>query len=306
MHHLHQWLLQLETDHRDISSAPSKRKAQHFIDELIAFLFPNDNHLPCTLPYLQMGLARLEVQLHELLLPLQSQLLSKIDDIVQHYFATLPIIYQTLKLDAQTILQFDPAAASMQEVVSAYPGFRAIVVQRLNASVGGHGCAYLAAFVVGVCTQPNRYWYLSRATIGSAFFIDHGTGVVIGETTHIGNNVKIYQGVTLGALNVQKDLAQTKRHPTIEDNVIIYSGSTILGGNTVIGHSSIIGGNTWITETVPPYSLVYHKAEVRIQTNKCLIRTRLILLFDGKVNYKSRLTYWLNGFEYLILLFICF
>ncbi|MBP6664665.1 MAG: serine acetyltransferase, partial [Chitinophagales bacterium] len=106
------------------------------------------------------------------------------------------------------------------------------------------------------------------ATIGSAFFIDHGTGVVIGETTHIGNNVKIYQGVTLGALNVQKDLAQTKRHPTIEDNVIIYSGSTILGGNTVIGHSSIIGGNTWITETVPPYSLVYHKAEVRIRNKQ--------------------------------------
>lgn len=268
MHHLHQWLLQLETDHRDISSAPSKRKAQHFIDELIAFLFPNDNHLPCTLPYLQMGLARLEVQLHELLLPLQSQLLSKIDDIVQHYFATLPIIYQTLKLDAQTILQFDPAAASMQEVVSAYPGFRAIAVYRLTHQLVGMGVPTLPRLLSEYAHSQTGIDIHPGATIGSAFFIDHGTGVVIGETTHIGNNVKIYQGVTLGALNVQKDFAQTKRHPTIEDNVIIYSGSTILGGNTVIGHSSIIGGNTWITETVPPYSLVYHKAEVRIRNKQ--------------------------------------
>ncbi|MBK9461199.1 MAG: serine acetyltransferase [Sphingobacteriales bacterium] len=268
MHHLHQWLLQLETDHRDISSAPSKRKAQHFIDELIAFLFPNDNHLPCTLPYLQIGLARLEVQLHELLLPLRSQLLSKIDDIVQHYFATLPIIYQTLKLDAQTILQFDPAAASMQEVVSAYPGFRAIAVYRLTHQLVGMGVPTLPRLLSEYAHSQTGIDIHPGATIGSAFFIDHGTGVVIGETTHIGNNVKIYQGVTLGALNVQKDLAQTKRHPTIEDNVIIYSGSTILGGNTVIGHSSIIGGNTWITETVPPYSLVYHKAEVRIRNKQ--------------------------------------
>lgn len=268
MHHLHQWLLQLETDHRDISSAPSKRKAQHFIDELIAFLFPNDNHLPCTLPYLQTGLARLEVQLHELLLPLQNQLLSKIEDIVQRYFATLPIIYQTLKLDAQTILQFDPAAASMQEVVSAYPGFRAIAVYRLTHQLVGMGVPTLPRLLSEYAHSQTGIDIHPGATIGSAFFIDHGTGVVIGETTHIGNNVKIYQGVTLGALNVQKDFAQTKRHPTIEDNVIIYSGSTILGGNTVIGHSSIIGGNTWITETVPPYSLVYHKAEVRIRNKQ--------------------------------------
>jgi len=268
MHHLHQWLLQLETDHRDISSAPSKRKAQHFIDELIAFLFPNDNHLPCTLPYLQMGLARLEVQLHELLLPLQSQLLSKIEDIVQQYFTTLPIIYQTLKLDAQTILQFDPAAASMQEVVSAYPGFRAIAVYRLTHQLVGMGVPTLPRLLSEYAHSQTGIDIHPGAKIGSAFFIDHGTGVVIGETTHIGNNVKIYQGVTLGALNVQKDFAQTKRHPTIEDNVIIYSGSTILGGNTVIGHSSIIGGNTWITESVPPYSLVYHKAEVRIRNKQ--------------------------------------
>jgi serine O-acetyltransferase len=103
------------------------------------------------------------------------------------------------------------------------------------------------------------------ATIGKSFFIDHGTGIVIGETTVIGDNVKIYQGVTLGALNVSKDKASTKRHPTIEDNVIIYSGATILGGETIIGHDSVIGGNVWLTYSVLPNSIVYHKSEVAVK-----------------------------------------
>ena len=103
------------------------------------------------------------------------------------------------------------------------------------------------------------------AKIGNSFFIDHGTGIVIGETTVIGNNVKIYQGVTLGALNVRKEDAKTKRHPSIEDNVIIYSGATILGGNTIVGHDSIIGGNVWLTSSIDPYSVVYHKSEVHFR-----------------------------------------
>jgi serine O-acetyltransferase len=104
------------------------------------------------------------------------------------------------------------------------------------------------------------------ARIGESFCIDHGTGIVIGETTLIGNNVKIYQGVSLGALSVQKELAKTKRHPTVEDNVVIYSGATILGGSTVIGHDSVIGGNVWLTESVPPHSVVYHKASIRVRS----------------------------------------
>ena len=108
------------------------------------------------------------------------------------------------------------------------------------------------------------------AVIGEHFFIDHGTGIVIGETSVIGNNVKIYQGVTLGALNVSKDKANQKRHPNIEDNVIIYSGATILGGETTIGQDSIIGGNVWITQNVPSNSLVYNKSEIRIKDNNPL------------------------------------
>jgi serine O-acetyltransferase len=102
------------------------------------------------------------------------------------------------------------------------------------------------------------------ATIDECFFIDHGTGVVIGETTHIGKRVKIYQGVTLGALSVNKNLAETKRHPTIQDDVVIYAGATILGGKTVVGEKSVIGGNVWITESIPPNSLVYHKPQLNV------------------------------------------
>lgn len=102
-------------------------------------------------------------------------------------------------------------------------------------------------------------------TIGESFFIDHGTGVVIGETTIIGKNVKIYQGVSLGALSVQKNMSKLKRHPTIEDNAIIYSNATILGGDTVVGHDSIIGGNVWLTKSVAPYSIVYHTSEIKVR-----------------------------------------
>jgi serine O-acetyltransferase len=101
--------------------------------------------------------------------------------------------------------------------------------------------------------------------IGRSFFIDHGTGIVIGETTVIGDNVKLYQGVTLGALSVDKSFSHVKRHPTIQDNVVIYSNATILGGETTIGHDSIIGGNVWLTESVGPHSIVYHQSEIRVR-----------------------------------------
>jgi len=105
------------------------------------------------------------------------------------------------------------------------------------------------------------------ATIGQQFCIDHGTGIVIGATTKIGNRVKLYQGVTLGALSVSKSLASAKRHPTIEDDVVIYAGSTILGGETVVGHDSIIGGNVWLVKSVPPFSKVYNESKITVGKN---------------------------------------
>lgn len=111
------------------------------------------------------------------------------------------------------------------------------------------------------------------ANIGRSFFIDHGTGVVIGETTKIGNNVKIYQGVTLGALSVKKEFSNTKRHPTLEDNVTIYSGATVLGGDTIIGKGSIIGGNVWLVESIPPNSLVFNEEPKLIKKTRKIINS---------------------------------
>jgi serine O-acetyltransferase len=153
----------------------------------------------------------------------------------------------------------DPAAKSYEEVILSYPGFEAITVHRLahffwNAQVPliPRMMSELAHSRTGIDIHPG-------ATIGESFFIDHGTGVVIGETTIIGKNVKLYQGVTLGALSVKKEEGNRKRHPTIEDDVTIYSNATILGGATIIGKGSTIGGNVWITESVPPNTMVYTK-----------------------------------------------
>ena len=128
-------------------------------------------------------------------------------------------------------------------------------------------CAIIVyVFSDGIFNMGNSFDYFKK--IGDSFFIDHGTGVVIGETCEIGNDVKIYQGVTLGALFVEKGLSETKRHPTIQDHVILYSGCTILGGKTVVGHHSVVGGNAWLTESVDPYSVVYHRSQVIVRDQK--------------------------------------
>ena len=152
----------------------------------------------------------------------------------------------------------DPAARSQEEVILSYPGVQAIMVHRIAHELWVRDIAMIPRMmseyvhgITGIDIHPG-------AQIGDSFFIDHGTGVVIGETTVIGDNVKLYQGVTLGALSVQKELANSKRHPTIEDEVTIYAGATILGGRTVIGRGSIIGGNVWLTDSVPPNSRIYH------------------------------------------------
>lgn len=186
---------------------------------------------------------------------------------IEDFFLALPDIYNKLILDAESVLEFDPATESLEEILLSYPGFFATYVYRISHQLWIQNIKTLPRVIseyghsrTGIDIHPG-------AVIGEHFFIDHGTGIVIGETTHIGNHVKIYQGVTLGALNVSKDKANEKRHPNIEDHVIIYSGATILGGSTTIGRDSIIGGNVWITQNVPPNSLVYNKSEIRIKDN---------------------------------------
>ena len=173
---------------------------------------------------------------------------------------SIPAIRKILATDVQATYDGDPAAKSHDEIIFSYPGIFAIMVYRVAHRLFELGVPLLprimtehAHSLTGIDIHPG-------ATIGERFVIDHGTGVVIGETTRIGKNVRIYQGVTLGALSLPKNAGETyrgkRRHPTIEDNVIIYSGATILGGQTVIGTRSVIGGNVWLTESVPPDTTV--------------------------------------------------
>lgn len=187
------------------------------------------------------------------------------------FFKALPALYQKLIKDAEALLQFDPAATSLEEVLIAYPGFYATAVYRLAHQLHKQGFHLLPRFFSEYAHSKTGIDIHPGAAIGASFVIDHGTGVVIGESAIIGNHVKIYQGVTIGALNVAKELAKTKRHPTISDHVIIYSGATILGGETTIGHNSIIGGNVWLTNTIEPYSVVYQKSQIIVRDKTPLL-----------------------------------
>ncbi|MGU3375767.1 serine O-acetyltransferase EpsC [Chryseobacterium sp. M5A1_1a] len=189
---------------------------------------------------------------------------------VNVFFDALPQVYDHLNQDALSILEFDPAADSLEEIHLAYPGYFATYVYRISHQLWNQEVPVLPRVISEYAHSKTGIDIHPGAVIGEYFFIDHGTGIVIGETTVIGNHVKIYQGVTLGALNVSKEKANQKRHPNIEDHVIIYSGATILGGNTTIGRESVIGGNVWITQDVPPNSLVYHKSEIKIKDNSSL------------------------------------
>lgn len=180
------------------------------------------------------------------------------------FLEVIPGIRKLLLLDVEALLEGDPAARSKEEIILAYPGLQAILVHRVAHHFWTTGLRLLARMMsehvhatTGIDIHPG-------ARIGQSFHIDHGTGVVIGETTVIGDHVKLYQGVSLGALSVSRKLTDQKRHPTIEDHVTIYAGATILGGDTVVGHHSVVGGNVWLIKSVAPYSLVENDPRVRV------------------------------------------
>jgi serine O-acetyltransferase len=180
------------------------------------------------------------------------------DYLADAFFDQLPEVYEALLEDADAFYKFDPAAVSVEEVIATYPGFQAVATYRMANVLHRLQVPLLPRFFSEYTHGKTGIDIHPGASIGRSFFVDHGTGVVIGATAVIGDHVKIYQGVTLGALQVDKSLANSKRHPTIEDGCVIYANSTILGGKTVIGHDSVIGGNTWITESVSPHSVVLH------------------------------------------------
>jgi serine O-acetyltransferase len=248
---------------------PVKARVAQYAEDLLGLLFPHFSEAVYYSPEQIDGQFRLlERNLTGILQPLHEEIPGGVDHVVQKFAATIPGLYASLVSDAEAIHRGDPAAESIDEVISAYPGFFAIAIYRiahefyrLKVPLFPRILTESAHHRTGIDIHPG-------AVIGHGFFIDHGTGIVIGETSTIGNGVKMYQGVTLGALSVDKSLASSKRHPTIEDNVVIYSNATILGGTTTIGHDSVIGGNVWLTESVPPHSVVYHKSEVRVRNSR--------------------------------------
>jgi serine O-acetyltransferase len=248
----------------DFSSLPSRSLAHRLADELIDFLFPTEAVFDFQEEIAEERTIKLKRMLQELLPETKfSKTLQQ--EIIAQFFEILPAIKEQLLKDAELFVKADPAAECMEEVIVAYPGFYAIAIYRIAHELYKLKIPLLPRIISEYAHTKTGIDIHPGAQIGNPFFIDHGTGIVIGQTTVIGHSVKMYQGVTLGALAVRKESEGTKRHPTIEDNVILYAGSCILGGDTVIGRDSVIGGNVWLTESVPPLSVVYHKSDVHIR-----------------------------------------
>ncbi|MBP7821351.1 MAG: serine acetyltransferase [Saprospiraceae bacterium] len=241
----------------------NRQSAIAWINDLFSWLFCTDEQF-CNYHHFDRQMKILRIKLEELL---QEVGFDKSDFSTQ-FFEDIHLLHSDLCEDLSAVLEFDPAAQSRNEVLVAYPGFFAIAVYRIANYLWKHDVPILPRFIGEYAHSSTGIDIHPGAEIGKRFFIDHGTGVVIGETTHIGNDVKIYQGVTLGALSVSKDKAQKKRHPTIEDNVVIYANATILGGNTIIGKYALIGGNVWITNSIPPHSMVFHKSEIIVKSKE--------------------------------------
>jgi len=187
------------------------------------------------------------------------------EDIVNSFFNELLSIEAELTKDAEFILQQDPACQSLNEVIICYPGFYAIAVHRIAHKFYQLETPLLPRILAEYAHEKTGIDIHPGAKIQAPIYIDHGTGIVIGESTEIGKNCKIFQGVTLGALSVKRKYKSKKRHPTIGDHCLIYANATILGGNTIIGKNVTIGGNVWITESIPDNAQVYRKFKPEIE-----------------------------------------
>jgi serine O-acetyltransferase len=296
--------------HLDSSPIPSRDAAAHIIHKARRILFPGYFTQSILAP------ANLEYCLKEKMTELYKVLSKQIISATQHdcmrsdqpcaectelsrnkalkFIQALPGLRKVLATDVRAAMEGDPAAKSFDEVISSYPGLFAITVQRIAHELYKMEVPRLPRAMTEYAHSFTGIDIHPGARIGNSFFIDHGTGVVIGETTEIGNRVRLYQGVTLGALSMPKEAVERfrdrKRHPTIEDDVIVYSNTTILGGKTVIGARSTIGGNAWITESVPPDTKVYLKKPELIysgngrgSSNKEQ-KSKITSLFKGKRN----------------------
>lgn len=251
---------------------PSRPVVARILDNLFAVLYPGfygvqhltpDNveyHVGALLDEIAAdlyGQAVLACELEETEESGRERAARRAESVVAPFLARIPVLRRLLLLDLQATMDGDPAARTFAEILLAYPGFEAITIQRIAHELWDLDLPLLPRVMTEIAHSRTGIDIHPGAKISESFFIDHGTGVVIGETAVIGRNVKIYQGVTLGALSFPKDargrlLRGVKRHPTLSDNVVVYAGATILGGDTVIGEGAVIGGNTWVVESVPP------------------------------------------------------
>jgi len=257
------FLQKLYQSHQACPTCPSPAEVSQVFTRLLGALFPDFSHDSFSaLEEFELHIKALQDELEEMLKHVPGRKSVDPKQITNLFFESLPRIHQHLEHDVIAMFQGDPAAKSEAEVIRTYPGFYAIAAYRLAHELHRLGVEDIPRVITEHAHSKTGIDIHPAAKIGEHFCIDHGTGIVIGETTVIGSHVKIYQGVTLGALSVDKSDAEKKRHPTIEDHVVIYAGATILGGETIIGHDSVIGGNVWLTRSVPAYSKIYYQAKM--------------------------------------------
>lgn len=262
-----EFYLHIFNKQRDIEAVPSNQEIAEWAIGLMDMIYPERLTSPdYSINEIKRSFARQQNKLVNLLNATKACENSNNEQIAAQLFEQLPELYRKMNTDITAIMEGDPAAQSEFEIIRSYPGFLAIALYRIahailkaNVPIIPRILTEYAHSITGIDIHP-------AASIGEYLYIDHGTGLVIGETSVIGDYVKLYQGVTLGALSVEKYMANTKRHPTIEDHVIIYSGATILGGDTIIGHNCVIGGNVWLTKSVAPGSTVYHQSAIKVET----------------------------------------
>lgn len=258
-----EFLVKLKKAHKEASKCPPPKLVVAFFNDLLGILFPeftmerlNDEN------EIKERLEELKRELRVLFDHNTECINSGKSGIEDRFFELLPELHALLHKDIDATFEGDPAAKSKEEVVRTYPGFYAIAAHRFAHELLKLGIKLIPRIISEHAHRETGIDIHPGAEVGESICIDHGTGIVIGETTKIGNRVKIYQGVTLGGLSVNKDDASIKRHPTIEDDVVLYAGATILGGKTVVGKGSIIGGNVWLTKSVPDGSKVYYQAKM--------------------------------------------
>lgn len=260
-----QFYSQLFDKHQHVEAVPSNKEITAWALHVIRLLFPEQSkQVFMSVHQLKAEFTKLQNELVLIMDATKACQDCDNEQLAAAFFNQLPELYQVLNTDIQAIFSGDPAARSEFEVIRTYPGFFAISFYRVANSLFKHRVPLLPRILTEYAHSKTGIDIHPAAEIDEYFYIDHGTGIVIGESCIIGKHVKLYQGVTLGALSVAKSMAFTKRHPTVEDHVVIYSGATILGGETVIGHDSVIGGNVWLTKSVPPHSTVFHKPEITV------------------------------------------